>query len=326
MYDISIIVAIRNEENSIMGLIRSIKNQIFKGTYEVILIDGMSDDNTLDVITNFVESEQMSNYKIILNEERFVSYGLNKGVEIAQGRYFCRLDGRFEISPNYLSECLCAVEEGFYSVVGGRLLNYGRSKMATRIAKAMSSSMGVGIGNFRTKQQSNNSILPVDTVTGIFCRMSAIRSLGGYDDSFIRSQDEELNFRFVAAGLKIGIINSISIKYEVRATLQSLSKQYFQYGFWKVRVSKKHRRVIVLRQLIPPVFTLYLLGLIPLLMATSWFIVPLILYLFFFIWSFGINTFALIIPTFLMHLSYGLGAIYSVFHKSSPKSVTELSR
>jgi hypothetical protein len=45
----------------------------------------------------------------------------------------------------------------------------------------------------------------------------------------------------------------------VRSTPATLWLQYYQYGFWKVRVFQKHPRQMSLRQFIPPLFVLALL-------------------------------------------------------------------
>jgi hypothetical protein len=52
----------------------------------------------------------------------------------------------------------------------------------------------------------------------------------------------------------------IQSRYYSRASIRSLWRQYFQYGFWKVRVLQKHPRQMSLRQFIPPLFTAALLG------------------------------------------------------------------
>jgi hypothetical protein len=46
----------------------------------------------------------------------------------------------------------------------------------------------------------------------------------------------------------------------VRSSALALWKQYFQYGFWKVRVLQKHPRQMSLRQFVPPAFVLGLLA------------------------------------------------------------------
>jgi succinoglycan biosynthesis protein ExoA len=56
------------------------------------------------------------------------------------------------------------------------------------------------------------------------------------------------------AGGKIWLDPSIEAIYYSRGSLSGLWKQYFQYGFWKVRVLQKHPLQMRLRQFVPPVF------------------------------------------------------------------------
>jgi hypothetical protein len=46
----------------------------------------------------------------------------------------------------------------------------------------------------------------------------------------------------------------------VRSTPKTLWKQYYQYGFWKVRVLQKHPKQMSLRQFVPVIFVLALIG------------------------------------------------------------------
>ncbi len=48
--------------------------------------------------------------------------------------------------------------------------------------------------------------------------------------------------------------------YHVRRSLGSLARQYFRYGFWKVRVLRAHPDSLRSRQLFPPVLVLGLAG------------------------------------------------------------------
>ena len=48
--------------------------------------------------------------------------------------------------------------------------------------------------------------------------------------------------------------------YYSRSTLRGLWKQYVEYGFWKVRVIRKHGRPAALRHLAPASFVLALAG------------------------------------------------------------------
>ncbi|HLD50686.1 MAG TPA: glycosyltransferase family 2 protein, partial [bacterium] len=104
-----------------------------------------------------------------------------------------------------------------------------------------------------------------------------------------------------------------------RASLASLWKQYFQYGFWKVRVMQKHPRQMQWRQFVPPLFvfslpTSFLGGFfIPVSMALFFFILKLYLAVDLaasFSTSFkkGWKHFPLLLIIYpVLHLSYGFG-------------------
>ena len=45
-------------------------------------------------------------------------------------------------------------------------------------------------------------------------------------------------------------------RYFSRATLGKLARQYYQYGFWRIRTIQKHRRPARFRQIVPILFVL----------------------------------------------------------------------
>jgi succinoglycan biosynthesis protein ExoA len=76
----------------------------------------------------------------------------------------------------------------------------------------------------------------------------------------VRNQDDEFNYRIRKHGGRILLSPRIKSTYTVRNTLGSLGHQYFQYGYWKVRVLQKHPRQMRPRQFVPPAFVAALLG------------------------------------------------------------------
>jgi succinoglycan biosynthesis protein ExoA len=91
----------------------------------------------------------------------------------------------------------------------------------------------------------------VDTVTYGCWRKSTLLRVGLFDERLYRSQDDELNLRIIASGGKVWQSPRITSWYRPRATLAALSRQYFQYGFWKVAVIRKHRKPASWRNLVP---------------------------------------------------------------------------
>ncbi|MFM7978930.1 MAG: glycosyltransferase family 2 protein, partial [Candidatus Fonsibacter sp.] len=85
--------------------------------------------------------------------------------------------------------------------------------------------------------------------------------IGLFDEQLVRNQDDDFNFRITKAGGKIWFENDIVLDYYVRSNFKGLSRQFYQYGYWKVFVNKKHKTFTTFRQLAPPVFILYLVSL-----------------------------------------------------------------
>ena len=82
--------------------------------------------------------------------------------------------------------------------------------------------------------------------------VDVLRSLTGWDVTFARNEDAELNQRLRAAGHRVVLDPRLRVDYEPRTTLRGLARQYFDYGWWRRRMIAKHR-VWRVRQLVAPI-------------------------------------------------------------------------
>jgi GT2 family glycosyltransferase len=89
-------------------------------------------------------------------------------------------------------------------------------------------------------------------------RREVFERIGGFDEELVRNQDDEFNFRLTQAGGTIWLDPSIQSVYYSRASLRKLWRQYFEYGFYKVRVIQKRGGVASWRHLVPGAFVLSL--------------------------------------------------------------------
>jgi GT2 family glycosyltransferase len=85
-------------------------------------------------------------------------------------------------------------------------------------------------------------------------RKEVLDKIGYFDEELVRNQDDELNYRVVKSGYKVLLTPKVKSSYYSRSSLKKLWKQYYQYGFWKVRVMQKHGKPAALRHLIPMLF------------------------------------------------------------------------
>jgi hypothetical protein len=140
--------------------------------------------------------------------------------------------------------------------VGGPLQTIGESFIARGIAVAMSSTFGVGDSAFRTV---NNKTMLVDTIAFPAYTRDIVERVGLFDEELVRNQDDDYNYRLRKIGAKVLLASDVRARYYSRGSIRSLWRQYFQYGYWKVRVMQKHPRQMRPRQFVPPLFVAALL-------------------------------------------------------------------
>ncbi|MGQ9919420.1 MAG: glycosyltransferase family 2 protein, partial [Bryobacteraceae bacterium] len=100
-----------------------------------------------------------------------------------------------------------------------------------------------------------------DTVFLGCWRKDTLERVGLFDERLVRNQDDELNYRITKAGGVVWQSPRIRCWYEPRNSLGKLFWQYFQYGFWKVAVIRKHGLPAKLRHVVPGLFVLVLAAL-----------------------------------------------------------------
>jgi GT2 family glycosyltransferase len=195
--------------------------------------------------------------QIVTNEKQLTPFAFNLGIYATKDADFYQIIGARQIvSQNYLKEAVESLQKDpTIWCVGGQVNNVFLSKESKMIAQAMRTSFGMGLGNFRTLNESGF----VDTVGTPMYPAWVFQKIGYFDEELIRNQDDDFNYRVIKAGGKILYNHAISLKYYVRGSVSQLWKQFMQYGYWKVYVNKKHKAVTTLRQLIPPLFVLYLI-------------------------------------------------------------------
>lgn len=249
---ITVVMPIRNEAAFIERAVGAVLNQDYPpDLVEVLVIDGMSDDGTRKVVRSTIESHPERKIRLIDNPDGIVPPGLNRALAAATGEVVVRIDGHCIIQSGYLTRCVEGLHETGAVCVGGQMETVGSSWVARAISLAQSSPFGVGGVAFRIGGDYGRS---VDTLAFGAYRKEAFDLLGGFDEELVRNQDDEFNFRLTQAGGVIWLDPKIRSVYFSRASLRKLWRQYYQYGFYKVRVMQKRGGVASWRHLVPGAF------------------------------------------------------------------------
>ena len=319
---ISVIIPIINEEKFILEAINVILEQFnFKRDFEILISDGGSTDGTLEIINNFIDNNP--NIHLINNPQKIVSTGFNLALNQAKGDIIIRVDGHCEIPPDYLEKCSNLLKSYDADIVGGVIETISTGLIGKAISIAQSSPFGVGGVKFRKMDLDEGSY--VDTLAFGAHRRELFADIGGYDEEMVCNQDDEFNNRVLQAEKKIWMDPTIRTKYYARSSYFKLFKQYFNYGFYKVRGIQKRKRLFSIRHLAPSTFLISLIGTsifgyylhLPWISFSVIFLYLIINFISSIIVSQKVFQIPLIFLSFwILHLGYGLGFIWGLIRFS----------
>jgi len=317
---VSIIIPCWNEEKFIGKCLDSIINQNYpKEKLEVLVVDGMSEDKTREIIREY--SEKYSNLKLIDNHKKITPSALNIGIKNSRGEFIVILGAHAFIRNDFISKNIEYLKKTDADCVGGIIKSIGENYWSKVISFIMSSPFGVGDARFRYSDREGYA----DTVAFGAYRREIFQKIGLFDENFRYGQDAELNFRLIKSGGKIFFTPRIESYYYVRSSLSELWCQYFRYGYSKAELFRKHETLASARSIVPTIFLLALFfsGVLGLFLKPFSFLFfgVCLSYLFLnIIFSFQIsfkNGFKYFFPVMItfpvLHFSYGLGFLKGIF-------------
>ncbi len=329
-------IVARNEEKYIGECFRSLLEQSYPADkYEVLIIDGMSEDNTLAIAKAIEEeygfreledsngrlSARKMQVRYFQNPKKILAAGWNIGIENAKGDYVVRIDAHGYAHKDFLLNSMkTMLKIGDAVCVGGAMHSEATSEKGEIIANILSSPFGVGNAKFRYSQKAEY----VDTVAFGLYKKEIFREVGYFDETLKRNQDNDMHRRIREIGGRFYLNPEIESTYHPRDTIKGMLKQGFQNGRWNIITFKKDIKSLSIRHLIPLFFVLGILGcgIMGFLFYQFWILLVcvLILYLLlgliFSLKKTGKVKQILLMPFlfFLFHMSYGMGALISILN------------
>ena len=189
---ISVIMGIYNCEHTLGEALQSIIHQTYT-SWEVIMCDDGSTDNTMQIAQSFVDSYP-DKFILLKNEKNLgLNYTLNRCLQAARGEFVARMDGddvceksRFE------KEVECLENNPDISLVSCCMELYDENGV-------------FGVINYKENPQLKDFLKRSQFChAGCMIRADVLKSLGGYSESekFLRVEDYELWVRLYLAGYK----------------------------------------------------------------------------------------------------------------------------
>jgi hypothetical protein len=243
---VSVIMPVRDEQRHLAEAVGHVLAQEYPAEVEVVLAVGPSRDATEAIARQLAAADPR--VTVVANPSGLIPAANNAAIKASRYPIVARVDGHALIPPGYLRRAVATLQETGADNVGGIMAAEGVTPFEQAVAWAMTSPAGVGSARFHTGGRAG----PADSVyLGVY-RRAALEQVGGYDESYLRAEDWELNHRIRQAGGLIWFQPGLRVTYRPRGTVSALAKQYFHYGRWRRVVSRQHAGTINLRYLAPP--------------------------------------------------------------------------
>jgi glycosyltransferase involved in cell wall biosynthesis len=235
-----------DEERHLRASVANVLEQDYPGAIEVVMALGPSTDATDDIAAELTAADPR--IRSVANPTGATGAGLNLAVRAARHEVIARLDGHAMLPRDYVRVAVETMDATGADNVGGIMDAEGVTDFQRAVARAMTSPIGVGQARFHVGGTEG----PVDTVyLGVF-RREVLDRAGGYDETFLRAQDWELNHRIRQGGGTVWFTPRLRVSYRPRSSVRALAKQYAGYGRWRRVVMREHRETVNLRYLAPP--------------------------------------------------------------------------
>ena len=243
---VSVVMPVLDEEEHLRSAVGTVLGQDYEGELEVVLALGPSRDRTDDVAAALAAGDDR--VRLVRNPTGATGAGLNRALEVARHDVVVRLDGHALVPDDYVRVAVETLQATGADNVGGLMAAEGVTDFQRAVAAAMTSPIGVGQATFHVGGEEG----PAPTVyLGAF-RRGTLDRLGGYDETFLRAQDWELNHRIRESGGLVWFTPRMAVTYRPRSTLRALARQYRDYGRWRRVVMREHPGTANARYLAPP--------------------------------------------------------------------------
>jgi len=212
---ISVIIPSLNEEDYIENTLRTLRNQDYKGKYEIILADAMSTDKTVQIAKGYTD-------RIITVKRKGIAAGKNAGAKVAKGNILLFIDSDTLPSPNLLSNIAKAYQNGEVVGVTCKLYALSSKKSIRTMYKLYNKFMHLSIKFKRA------------TIPGI-CnsfRKDAFDKLGGFNENLTTFEDVDLSHRANKVGKIILLPNSFVLTSDRRVKNWGVIFSFFIYLFY----------------------------------------------------------------------------------------------
>lgn len=260
VHTVSLCVIALNEEKYLPGLLRDLYGQTYpRELTQLVLVDSGSCDGTRALMEAFREQHRGEYRDITVtdNPKKSQAAGWNVAIRAATGDVIVRIDAHTHIPAEFTQKNMDNLNAGEFVSGGVRpCLIEEETPWARTLLETENSLFGssFGVGRRGRKKQYVKSLFH-----GAY-RREVFETVGLFDETLLRTEDNELHYRIRQAGYRLCFDPEIVSYQYARSSLKKMLRQKYGNGYWIGPTLGVCPGCISLYHLVPFAFVLGILG------------------------------------------------------------------
>jgi GT2 family glycosyltransferase len=224
---VSVVVPVYNAEDTLADCINSLLSLHYPREHvEFLLVDNASTDRTSTILASY-----RADIKILFEKKKGAAAARNTGLRHARGEIIAFIDSDCVADPEWLQNLILPLHDARVGIVGGRILAQSPINKIEAFGETI-----------HDHNLSINAWKPPHAMTANWSsRLSVLRTVGLFDETFLRGQDADLSYRIVQAGYQLVYEHEAVVYHRNKKTVSGLFMEGYTHGFHSVHLNKKHR-------------------------------------------------------------------------------------
>ena len=266
MVDVSVVVPVYNGEKTIKKTIEALLSQKTEKSYEIIVVDDGSTDDTPNIIKNYP-------VKIITQKNAGPSAARNTGWKAASAEIVAFTDSDCIPVPDWIEVISNHFEKPSVGGVGG---TYETENTGSILATYIGEDIRFRHGRLGKEIEATGTF-------SVAFRKNLLEQVGGFDETYKKAtaEDFDVSFAIRKAGHKIIFEPNAIVGHYHKESFLKYIKTQFWYAVWRVYLYNKYTDMAKGDQYTPittliqvPIALLFLVSLVPALFIEKAYIIP----------------------------------------------------